>query len=138
VSGTQLVRGIVTYTGNGGVALPQGDLNASGSITSADWIILRNNQHTNMSSLSLAEAYRLGDLTEDKLNNHADFAAFKTLYDAANGAGAFVAMVASLPEPSTSILILAAGAIVLPTIRRRNATTITTPIQANRTLARSG
>jgi hypothetical protein len=120
VSGTQLVRGIVTYTGNGGVALPLGDFNASGSITSADWIILRNNQHTNMSSLSLAEAYRLGDLTEDKLNNHADFVTFKTAYDAVNGAGAFVTMVASLPEPSTSILVLAAGAIVLPALRRRS------------------
>jgi hypothetical protein len=119
VSGTQLVRGIVTYTGNGGVALPNGDLNASGNINSADWVILRNNQHTNMSGLSLAEAYRLGDLSGDKLNNHADFVEFKTLYDAANGAGSFAAMVASLPEPSTSILILAAATIVLPAIRRR-------------------
>ena len=120
VSGTQSLRGVVAYTGNGGVPLPNGDLNASGSITSADWIILRNNQHTNLSGKSLAEAYRLGDLTGDKLNNHFDFVEFKTLYDVANGAGAFVTMVASVPEPSTSLLVLAAGALVLPTMRRRS------------------
>jgi hypothetical protein len=119
VSGTQLLRGIVTYAGNAGVPLLEGDLNASGNITSADWIILRTNQHTNMSGLSLAEAYRLGDLTGDKLNNFADFAEFKALYDAANGAGSFLEMVASVPEPTTVLLMLTAGTFVLPVFRRR-------------------
>lgn len=118
ISGTQLLRGVVTYTGNAGVPLLKGDLNASGSITSADWIILRTNQHTNMSGLSLAEAYRLGDLTGDKLNNFADFAEFKSRYDAANGSGAFLAMVASIPEPSTALLVMVGGTVVLSTSRR--------------------
>ena len=120
ISGTQILRGVVAYTGNGGQPLALGDVNASGSITSADWVIVRTNQHTNLSSKSLAEAYRLGDLTGDHLNDFDDFAAFKTAYDAANGAGAFVAMVAAVPEPSSTLLVLAAGTIVLPMWRRRS------------------
>ena len=58
-------------------------------------MILRTNQQTNLPSLSLAQAYRLGDLDGDLHNDHADFVAFKNAYDIANGAGAFVAMAAS-------------------------------------------
>jgi hypothetical protein len=120
ISGSQLVRGIVTYTGNSGQPLLPGDLDTNGSITASDWGILRTNQFTNLSSKSLAEAYRLGDLNGDRLNNHADFAAFKVFYDTANGAGAFGAMLASVPEPSSTLLVLAAGTIVLPCLRRRS------------------
>ena len=109
ISGTQIVQGIVAYTGHGGVPLASGDLNVDGIINSADWMIFRANQHADLSGNSLAEAYRLGDLTGDRMNNHADFALFKTAFDAANGAGAFVAMLEAAPEPSTLVLILTAG-----------------------------
>jgi hypothetical protein len=60
-------------------------------------------------------------LTGDKLNNHADFALFKTQYDAANGTGAFASMLAaSVPEPSTIVLVLTAGLFSIP-LRRRTA-----------------
>ena len=120
ISGTQIVRGVVNYTGNGGQALALGDLDANGTINSADWAILRANQHTNLSSLSFAEAYRLGDLTGDHLNNHADFAAFKAAYDAVNGAGAFVGMLAAVPEPTSVWLVLTAGTLAMPLLRRRS------------------
>ena len=81
---------------------------------------MRTNQHTNLSSKSLAEAYRLGDLNGDHLNNHADFVAFKTAYDAANGAGAFVAMWRPFPNRRARCLVLAAGTFVLPALRRRS------------------
>ncbi len=95
-----------------------GDLNNSGAITVADWTILRNNQHTNLSAMTFAQAYALGDVTADLANNHADFAAFKTLYDAAHGVGAFAAMVASVPEPSTVLLLIATSVCGLPAIRK--------------------
>jgi hypothetical protein len=120
VSGGMTVSGIVNYVGGpGNQALAAGDLNVDGAINSADWTILRTNQHTNLTSKSLAEAYRLGDLTGDKANNHADFIAFKTLFDAANGVGAFQAMVAGVPEPSTTILLVGAGIALFRVGQRR-------------------
>jgi PEP-CTERM motif len=86
-----------------------GDFNSSNTITAADWAILRDNMHTNLSSLTFAQAYALGDLTADKANNHEDFVLFKTLYEDANGAGSFARMLAGVPEPSSFALFLFAG-----------------------------
>lgn len=122
ISGGQVVNGIVAYLGGvNNLPYTNGDFNLDGAINSADWVILRTNQLSNLSTKSLAEAYRLGDLNGDKVSNHADFVAFKSLYDAANGAGAFVAMVAAtgVPEPTSAVLVLAVGSVLLPTIRRR-------------------
>jgi hypothetical protein len=118
VSDGVVVSGITKYIGNGNQPLAQGDLNADGAINSADWVIVRTNQHTDLSGLSLAEAYRFGDFNRDKANDHADFVSFKTLYDAANGSGSFAVMLTAVPEPSTLILVLAAGLFALP-VRRR-------------------
>lgn len=95
-----------------------GDFNNSGTVTSADWVILRTNQHTNISALTDAQAYAVGDLNGDKLNNHADFKLFKGLFDAANGVGAFEAMVASIPEPAAGAMSLAA-LLAVSAARRR-------------------
>jgi hypothetical protein len=118
ISGTQVVTGIVGYTGHGGVPFVTGDLNVDGVINSADWGIFRTSQHVDLSNKSLAEAYRMGDMNRDRMNNHPDFVAFKTAYDSANGAGAFVAMLASIPEPCSSILVLTAGLLAIPRPRR--------------------
>jgi hypothetical protein len=98
-----------------------GDFNSSGTITEADWMILRANQHTNLSSLTLEQAFFLGDLTRDKKNNHDDFVSFKTLYEEAHGAGSFAQMLAGVPEPSALVLFLSAG-IACAAVRRRRAT----------------
>jgi hypothetical protein len=88
-----------------------GDFDISGTITSADWVILRTSQRANLSGKTHEQAYFMGDLTADLVNNHADFAAFKTIYDAANGAGAFDAMLAAVPEPTTGAALLPIVAI---------------------------
>jgi hypothetical protein len=119
ISGNQVVNGIVFYTGHGGTPFSVGDLNVDGALNSSDWVIFRTNQQTNLSSKSLAEAYRLGDLNGDHLNNHADFALFKSAYDAANGAGAFVSMLATVPEPCSVVLVLSAGVVSLLSYRKR-------------------
>jgi hypothetical protein len=118
ISGSQILQGSIVFTGHGGEPFDVGDLNVDNSINVADWMIFRTNQHVDLSGKSLAEAYRLGDLTGDLLNNHADFAQFKAVFDAANGAGEFDAMLASVPEPSLVILVLTGGLFTLP-IRRR-------------------
>jgi hypothetical protein len=97
-----------------------GDFNGSGAVTSADWIILRTNQHANLSAMTFQQAYLAGDLTADKANNHADFNAFKVLYDNYNGGGSFNAMIASLgvPEPSSFVAALGAAWGAVATARR--------------------
>jgi hypothetical protein len=96
-----------------------GDFDMSGTITSADWVILRTNQRVNLSGKTHEQAYFMGDLTADLANNHADFAAFKAIYDSANGAGAFDAMLAAVPEPSTCALTVPIAAMLLGALRRR-------------------
>jgi hypothetical protein len=118
VSAGQVVEGVVLWAGNDGDPFEVGDLNTNGVINSADWTILRTNQHANLSALSLAEAYRAGDLTGDKLNNHADFVAFKSAYEVANGGGSFALMLSNVPEPSNIVLVLTSGLLALPLARR--------------------
>jgi hypothetical protein len=103
-----------TYTGD---AITAGDFNTDGAINIADFTILKTNIHSNTSALTLAQAYQLGDMSQDRAINVTDFVAFRTAYDAANGAGAFAAMVASIPEPSA--VVLAVGGLGILGIARR-------------------
>ena len=117
VSGGELKKGVVIF--EGGQPYAQGDLDVDGDIDAGDWALLRGNQHSDLSSLSLAEAYRRGDLTGDLKNDFPDFVAFKGLYDAANGTGAFAATLASVPEPTSLALVIAGLLLCGPTSRRR-------------------
>jgi hypothetical protein len=123
ISGGQIKNGIVSFIGNNDNPFTLGDLNTDGSINVADWVIFRTNQQTNLTSLSKAQAYRLGDLDGDLHNDFADFALFKNAYDIANGAGAFASMVANVPEPSTTLLVMAAGTILLSASHRNRSAT---------------
>jgi hypothetical protein len=78
-----------------------GDLDNNGTITASDWMVLRTNLYADVGDGTHQQAYFLGDLTADLAVNHSDFFAFKTLFEAANGAGSFHQMLASLPEPTT-------------------------------------
>ena len=117
ISGGEVVSGIVSYTG---ASLIAGDFDADGDIDSDDWVITRDNQRADLSNLSPAEAYLLGDLDGDLANGHADFAAFKELFDVANGAGSFTAMIQSLavPEPGAVCLLALGGGLLLVVGRR--------------------
>jgi len=86
-----------------------GDFDSSGALTAADWMILHANQYANLSGDTLEQAYFKGDLNLDHMNDYLDFQAFKLYFDAANGVGAFVAMLASVPEPSSLMALLSAG-----------------------------
>jgi hypothetical protein len=120
ISGGQVVDGVVSFVDNGGNPWVEGDLNTNGVIDSADWAIFRTNQQADLSALSLAEAYRVGDLTGDKLNNYSDFIAFKAAYDSANGSGSFDLMLSGVPEPSCIALVLTSGLLAIPLLRRSN------------------
>jgi hypothetical protein len=118
ISGGQIKDGIISYIGNNGNPFAFGDLNTDGVINAADWVIFRTNEQTSPSGLSKAQTYRLGDLNGDLKSDHPDFVLFKQAYNAANGASAFDLMLASIPEPSSAFLVMAAGTFVLSSCRR--------------------
>lgn len=109
VNGSPLATS-VGYAGNNGHAFARSDLNFNGTLTAADWAVFVAGAYTDLTGLSKAEAYALGDLNGDGANNFVDFRLFKQDYDAVNGVGAFVAMAGIVPEPNTSTLL---GAVCL-------------------------
>jgi hypothetical protein len=93
-----------------------GDFNNSGTVTAADWVVMRTNQLSDLSAMTLPQSYAKGDINGDKRNDHADFVMFKALFDGLNGPGAFAAIM-NAPEPS-SLVVLLAGLAALPAMRR--------------------
>ncbi len=94
--------------GPGGQAFVRSDLNTDGVVDENDWPLFQQNTLADLSSLSPANAYLLGDLDGDGDNDVFDFSLFKGDFDAANGIGAFEAMLAGVPEPAGVILLLTA------------------------------
>ena len=95
----------VNFIGNSGLKWASGDFNFDNALNGADWLSFIANSETNLTGLSRVEAYQRGDLNGDGLNNIADFVAFRTAYDVVNGSGAFLDMVATVPEPQSALLI---------------------------------
>src|SRR5690606_18931237 len=73
-----------------------------------------------LSFTSIARAYGMGDLDGDLDIDTFDYRLFEAAYNAANGAGAFVAMLQGqpVPEPST-LLVVALGLPLAAALRRR-------------------
>lgn len=86
--------------------LIRSDLNHDNFINASDWLIFIAHDLTDVSGLSMQARYDLGDINYDGLINNFDFQLFKSDYINANGAGSFEAMLRSVPEPSTSLLLL--------------------------------
>ncbi|CAK9037553.1 Alpha-L-fucosidase (Alpha-L-fucoside fucohydrolase) [Durusdinium trenchii] len=100
----------VVFSGNGGEAFARSDLNTDGSITALDWDIFRNGLDTDVSALTLAEAYLQGDLDGDLDVDIDDFGLFKIDFMAAHPeASSFEAAVTGVPEPSSLVLLLTLG-----------------------------
>jgi hypothetical protein len=103
-----------------GVAIPNGDLNGDGNVTVADWTLFKAGQGSNFTGLSRAQTYLKGDLTGDSKHDLGDFFAFRTAFDAANGSGSFVHMLAGVPEPGAGLLLAFGGLLTFTSFRQRN------------------
>jgi hypothetical protein len=99
----------VTFTGQPSYRFGDLNLDRNATITFQDWIAFKNGQNFDFSTVhSAAESYIRGDLDGDFDHDLADYGIFKTTFDNANGAGAFQAMLAAVPEPTTATLLAAA------------------------------
>lgn len=111
LEGGSMISAQVVFVGNNDAAYSRSDLNFDGVIDGEDWPILRDNANTDLSGLSLAESYGLGDLDGDGDNDYDDFLRFRADFNATNGANAFETLL-NVPEPTTLVLLLATVGMV--------------------------
>ena len=104
-----IAQTVVQFTGD---ALVLGDLNFDSQVDTVDWNLYKPNVGEDLSLLTVAQQYQAGDLDEDGDNDLSDYGVFKTQYDLFNGAGAFEAMIAGVPEPSTWALMALGGLLL--------------------------
>ncbi|BBO31191.1 family 43 glycosylhydrolase [Lacipirellula parvula] len=87
------------------------DLNGDGAINLQDWSVFRANHLVDLSGLTPAQRAARGDLDGNGRIGFADFRQFQADYNFLNGAGAFAAMLASVPEPASAPMLV--GGLVL-------------------------
>ncbi|MBN1853134.1 MAG: PEP-CTERM sorting domain-containing protein [Pirellulales bacterium] len=104
---------VVKFIGNNDSAYLPGDFNFDTAVDENDYLILLAGLHTDLSALSGAEAYHMGDMNGDSANNYTDTVLFRTAYDEANGPGAFAAMICEVPEPTSLVLFALVGVACL-------------------------
>ncbi len=98
------IKGIIEFTGNSGNPFPLLDLNFDGLVSILDWNTFKAGYGTNLVGLTEAVRYAKSDLDNNSVHNLDDFLQFQRLYNQANGAGAFAAMLAAsntVPEPQS-------------------------------------
>lgn len=103
--------------GPNGEGFPRSDLDFDGEVTAADWPTFVNFFLSNMDGLSPTQSYQIGDLNRNGESDLEDYDIFESDFEAANGSGSFAAMLASVPEPS-SVVLLGLGVLGALVFRR--------------------
>lgn len=94
-----------------------GDFDTDGNIDLDDYALLITNMHTDVASLTAAQAHAVGDITGNSAVNYNDFIQFQTAFLAANNISLQAALQA-VPEPSAFCLSAIVG-VALATRRSR-------------------
>ncbi len=110
---------ITLYIDNLRFDLVAPDLNEDANVDQADWAIFMANHKGDLSALTPEQQFLAGDLDGDGDNDFEDFVLFEKGFDASAGSGAFTAMLASVPEPSSMALVLLGVTTLLSQNRRR-------------------
>jgi hypothetical protein len=107
------------------------DLDRNGAVGANDWQAFKSGRGVNMANMTLEQTYFLGDLNGDRQHDLFDFLKFRQSYEAANGEGSFVTMLA-VPEPATWSLFLIAWLPAVLARRSRRWFTARSPTLSNR------
>lgn len=114
-----VVSATVAFVGNNDQPFMRSDLDFDGMLDADDWIRFRQSHFSQFSTLSLAEAYGLGDLDGDHDNDYDDFLLFKDDSIAIHGEAAF-AQLLQVPEPTTGAILALASCGLLLLVRNRH------------------
>lgn len=121
VDGTDLAVDVI-YSGTRiDAPIELGDLNADGAISATDWPLMRDNLFKSVAGSLAVDAHAAGDLDGSGKVDEFDLLLFEDLYDAQLGAGAFSVMLTEVPEPPTSLGLLALLLGAIRHIRSLNA-----------------
>lgn len=115
----EIVPAGVVYESTSKAPFVRSDLDTDGDIDGDDWLQFVSGMSADMSSLNSAPAYRLGDLDGDLDNDLKDLKIFQADYDAAQGSGAFAALISGAPIPEPSGLTLLGALVGMAFIVRR-------------------
>ena len=88
-----------------------GDLTGDGQIDLSDWLAFKAGATVPLAGLDPADALALGDLNLDGEHTISDVVLFRSLYDEANGLGAF-SQIQSVPEPSSAMIAIGIGTLL--------------------------
>ncbi|HEX2475308.1 MAG TPA: PEP-CTERM sorting domain-containing protein, partial [Lacipirellulaceae bacterium] len=138
-SGSVSTAEVAFSGGPGGNPFQRSDLNTDGVVNANDWPLFFPNLLSDMSAMTDVERALRGDLDGDGDNDVGDFTLFKSDFDAANGAGAFNAMLANVPEPSAiALCLMGAAALVFGRRRKCGGKLLVLAISVSTILAISG
>lgn len=101
------------------------DLNFDGVLDHLDWQAFLAGTEIDLSDFSSINAYAAGDLNRDGKNDLVDFGLFKANYIQVNGLSAFQSLFIAVPEPSSTVLLLA-GYVLFSTCFYRSISTCLT------------
>jgi len=110
---------ITLYIDNLRFELVSPDLDEDADVDQDDWIIFMANHKGDLSALTPEQQFLAGDLDSDGDNDFDDFVLFEQGFDAFAGSGAFAAMLATVPEPSSIALVVLGAGVILSRRHRK-------------------
>jgi len=100
-----------------------GDLDFDTDIDGTDWELYIAGLGKELTGMTMADAFQMGDMDDDFDNDYQDFLLFKDAYEQANGVGS-LAQLLTVPEPSFLFLVVPSAICALSLAGRNRSVTM--------------